>query len=269
MTDTHLLANLLATAEEAARAGGEIARRDYDRPKNVRLKSGMRDLVTDTDLAAQEAILRLIHDRYPEHGFLGEESAGSEPDSGVWMAGPGITWVVDPVDGTTNFTLGVPMISVSIGVAVDGVPLVGVIYDPLRDEMFSGGRGLGVSLNGRRQDALQPKALEESVIGVDWAHDPERRQRIVDTVQTLSRRCRTVRSLGSAALGLAYVAVGRLQVYANFGLKPWDTAAGAALISEAGGDIRRPDGEAWTFGEPWVIAGQPILLNEVMETLNG
>jgi myo-inositol-1(or 4)-monophosphatase len=227
----------------------------------------VRDLVTDTDLAAQAAILRLIRDHYPDHGFLGEESAGPEPDDGVWRAGPGITWVVDPVDGTTNFTLGVPMICVSIGVVVDGVPLVGAVYDPLRDEMFSGGRELAVSLNGEKQPALQSKALEESVIGVDWAHDPQLRQQVVDTVQTLSRRCRTVRSLGAAALGLAYVAAGRLQVYANYGLKPWDTAAGAALIAEVGGDIRRPDGEEWTFGEPWVIAGPPVLLDEVIKTL--
>jgi len=269
LIDTSLLTGLLATAEEAARAGGEIAQRDYARPKNVRLKSGVRDLVTDTDLAAQETILRILRDHYPDHRFLGEESAGPEPDNGVWQIEPGITWVVDPVDGTTNFTLGVPMICVSIGVAVDGVPLAGAIYDPLRDEMFSGGHGLGVTLNGEKQPTLQPRALEESVIGVDWAHEPDLRQQIVDTVQSISRRCRTVRSLGSAALGLAYVAIGRLQVYANYGLKPWDTAAGAALIAEVGGDIRRPDGQAWTFGEPWVIAGQPVLLDEVMKTLRG
>jgi myo-inositol-1(or 4)-monophosphatase len=259
------LGELLQTAGEAARAAGEIARRDYQHPKNVRQKHGIRDLVTDTDIHAQAAALEIIGARYPDHAILAEESAGPEPANGIWTVGEGLTWAVDPVDGTTNFTLNLPMFCTSVGVVQNGMPVAGAIYDPLRDELFSGARGLGVWLNSKRLPPLAEHGLSDAVVGVDWSHEPSRRQQIVEMVDRMAHHCRTVRSLGSAVLGLAYVAAGRMHVYANFGLKPWDTAVGAVLIGELGGEIRQPDGAAWSFGESWLIAGHPILLDEVRE----
>ena len=261
------LIDLLATAEVAARAAGAIARQNYRQPQNIRQKNGIRDLVTDTDVSAQEAALDAIHARYPDHSILAEESAGPEPPDGVWTVDDGITWAVDPVDGTTNFTLNLPMFCTSVGVVQDGKPIAGAIYDPLRDELFSAALGLGASLNGERLHAIKPTTLNEAVIGVDWSHEPARRQQIVELVAGLAHHCRTVRSLGSAVLGLAYVAAGRLHAYANFGLKPWDTAVGAVLINELGGEIRRPDGKPWTFGESWLVAGHPALLDEIGRAL--
>jgi len=261
------LIDLLATAKEAARAAGAIARQNYRQPQNIRQKNGIRDLVTDTDVNAQEAALTIIRAQYPDHGILAEESAGPEPANGVWTVEDGITWAVDPVDGTTNFTLNLPMFCTSVGVVQNGMPIAGAIYDPLRDELFSAARGLGASLNGERLHAIKPTTLKEAVIGVDWSHEPARRQQIVETVAGLAHHCRTVRSLGSAVLGLAYVASGRLHAYANFGLKPWDTAAGAILMNELGGEIRRPDGKLWTFSESWLVAGHPALLGEIERVL--
>jgi len=267
MTESPSLTDLLATAKEAARAAGEIARRGYRQPQNIRQKHGIRDLVTDTDVSAQEAALAIIRAHYPEHAILAEESAGPEPPDGVWRVGEGITWAVDPVDGTTNFTLNLPMFCTSVGAVRDGVPVAGAIYDPLHNELFSGALGLGAWLNEEPLPDIKQRPLSEAVIGVDWSHEAAQRQQVIETVAGLAHLCRTVRSLGSAVLGLTYVAVGRLQVYANFGLKPWDAAAAAPLINELGGEIRRPDGEPWTFGESWLMAGFPTLLDEIGQVM--
>jgi len=268
VTASPSLTDLLQTAEEAARVAGEIARQQYRQPQNIRQKNGIRDLVTDTDVKAQVAALDVIRARYPDHTILAEESAGPEPADGVWTVGEGITWAVDPIDGTTNFTLNLPMFCTSVGVVQDGVPIAGAIYDPLRDELFGGAYGHGAWLNGERLPAVVERPLNEAVIAVDWSHELARRQQIIETVDGLAHHCRTLRALGSAVLGLAYVAAGRLHLYANFGLKPWDSAAGAVLIHVLGGEIRRSDGKPWTFGESWLMAGHPALLDEIGQVLD-
>lgn len=268
MTDPSLLAEMQQTAYLAALRAGEVVRRHYMRPGHIRQKRGPRDLVTDTDHAAQAAALEVIRERHPDHHILAEENPQGRPDErGVWPIPPGAAWIVDPLDGTTNYTTGLPMVCVSVGVAVDGEPLAGAIYDPLRREMFLAAQGLGATLNGRPLKPLHPVPLAHAIISVDWSHAPGTRERMVQTVLALSRRCRTLRALGSAALGLAYVACGRVQLYANYGLQPWDAAAAAVLIREAGGDLRRPDGSAWRLGEPWVFAGHPEVVAHALEAL--
>ncbi len=263
-----LLVELQQTAYLAALRAGEVVRRRYMRPGEIRQKRGPRDLVTETDHAAQAAALEVLRERHPDHRILAEEDPQSQPDAqGVWTIPAGTVWIVDPLDGTTNYTTGLPMVCVSVGAAVDGEPLVGAVYDPLRKEMFLAARGLGATLNGRPLKPLRPVPLTHAIISVDWSHAPGTRERMVQTVLALSRRCRTLRALGSAALGLTYVACGRVQFYANYGLQPWDAAAAAVLIREVGGELRRPDGLAWQLGEPWVFAGHPELVAQTLREL--
>lgn len=268
MMDPSLLVELRQTAHLAALHAGEVVRRRYMRPGQIREKRGPRDLVTETDHAAQAAALEVIRERHPDHRILAEEDPQSRPDArGVWAIPSGVAWIVDPLDGTTNYTTGLPMVCVSVGAAVDGEPMAGAVYDPLRKEMFLAARGLGAVLNGRRLKPVRFIPLSHAIISVDWSHAPGTRERMVQTVLTLSRRCRTLQALGSAALGLTYVACGRVQFYANYGLQPWDAAAAAVLIREAGGELRRPDSSPWRLGEPWVFAGHPELIAQALKEL--
>jgi myo-inositol-1(or 4)-monophosphatase len=245
--------SLLETAQHAALAAGQVLRDFLGRPRDVH-KKGFRDFVTDADFAAQEAILSLIRERHPTHRILAEEGStgAAVPD--------GTVWIVDPVDGTTNYTLGIPIFNVSIGVARDGQPLVGVIYDPLRDEVFAGVRGGGATLNGHPLPRLAPVPLEDAVVGVDWPHAPDDRARVLAILNAMAPQCRTIRALGSAALALAYVAAGRLNLYFHVGLWPWDTAAGVVLIGEVGGAVHCPDGTPWGFACTGIATGHPDLL---------
>nr|MBN1228392.1 inositol monophosphatase [Anaerolineae bacterium] len=263
--DLPIINQLRETAKLAALGAGEIVRSEFGNPQNIRQKSGPRDLVTETDYHAQEAILCIIRQRHPEHSILSEELPdGQVQPDGALTFPPGFLWVIDPLDGTTNFANSLPFVSVSVSVAYDGIPVAGAIYDPLRDEQFLAGSGLGLTLNDSPVPPIPERAIHEAVIAVDWAHTPGNRDRTVNTVVTLASHCRTVRSLGSAALGLAYVAVGRLQMYLNFGLKPWDTAAASVMLREAGCVLVHPDGAPWKFGEPAVFAGCQRLIDQAL-----
>lgn len=265
MIDEHTLEQLTRTVHLAALRAGQVIRERYDKPREVRQKTGPRDLVTDTDQAAQDAALEVIRQRHPEHVILAEESPDNLGEEGERQhITDGAVWLIDPVDGTTNFVMGLPMFCVSVGVAVNGEPTVGAIYDPMREELFMGVRGQGATLNGWPLEALTYTSLALSVISVDWSHDPDKRDLALKYVMALAPRCRTVRGLGSTALALAYIACGRVQVYFNLGAKPWDVGAGAAIIREVGGEFTCPDGRAWHLGEPALVAGHPALLEDVL-----
>jgi myo-inositol-1(or 4)-monophosphatase len=268
MSDQALFEQLRQTAHAAAWQAGKIIRERNNQPRKIKMK-GPRDIVTDTDADAQRAAIAVILDRFPDHRILAEEDpASNKPGAdGLWHIPGGVAWIIDPLDGTSNFASGLPLICVSIGVAVDGRPVAGAIYDPLREEMFEAALGLGATLNGRPLDPVKPVKLEDALINHDWARQPEARAHVLETITRLSPHCRTIRALGSAALGLAYVAAGRIQLHFNFGLMPWDTAAGAAIVREAGGDLRSPDGSAWDISNPSLIAAHPELLDEALGIL--
>lgn len=258
---------LLETARTAAREAGKLVPEQIGDPQNVRNK-GPRDLVTDTDHKAQAAVLDIIRSAHPDHMILAEEDASNHNhDKGQWDIPQGVVWCVDPVDGTTNFTTGLPMVCVSVGVAVDGEPVAGAIYDPMRDELFSAARGIGLWRNDKKIARIEPRALQNAVIALDWPHAAPRRNRALQAITAIAGQCRTIRSLGSAALALAYVASSRVHAYFNFGLQPWDQAAGVIMIQEAGGEIRRPDGRLWSLGEPAFFSGHPLLLDELLDRI--
>ncbi len=252
------LAELKGVAEQAALQAGELVRRKWNEPRQISQK-GFRDFVTDSDFASQALIAGIVRDRFPDHGFLTEEDDPSLP-----MSGP-VIWIVDPVDGTTNYSRQVPTYCISIAAAVrdkrddDGPaaykPVVGVIYDPMRDELFSASADSHSTLNGQEMSVSAIDNLGDAIISLDWSRDYGRRQAMLSTLSRCAHDVRTIRATGSASLSLAWVAAGRVDVYFNLGVGPWDVAAAAVIIRQAGGVVTNKAGQAWTPSDVSCVAG--------------
>jgi myo-inositol-1(or 4)-monophosphatase len=251
---------MLQTAIEAARRAGLLIAERYPAERNVRSK-GYRDVVTEVDLAAERIIIDLVHQRFPEHAIVSEEAGGHLSDSGY-------TWVIDPLDGTTNYSRRIPVCSVSVGVLERGEPLLGVVYDPLRDEMFVGEWGKGASVNGRPLQASDRDQVGHSIVGLDWGHADQDRQQIIAILNRVAPLCATVRGLGSAALALAYVAAGWLDAYVNLALQPWDAAAAVVLIAEAGGQCTTIDGASFQVSAPDCLATNGRLHAQLLSAIH-
>ncbi len=269
MSDAQLASELLDTARETALAAADVIHERYDAPRMVYEKKP-GDLVTDTDRLAQDAALSVIRKRHPGHSILAEEDSSNHRmnDDGSWIIPDGVTWTVDPIDGTSNFTTGLPFICVAIGAAVDGKAVAGVIYDPLRDEMFTGAAGQPTQLNGVDLPLLAERELRLSLASMGWAWNSSGSTNLIHAVQVLARNCLTIRALGSAALSMAYLAAGRVGLYMNLGLKPWDVGAAVPMIEGVGGEFRSPDGSPWRLGQPAFLAGHPATLDEAIRVLS-
>ena len=222
-------------AEVAARAAGGVLLEWAG--KFTVSEKGPADLVTEADVAAQNAIHTMLRARFPDHGFLGEEGLSAPSGKGDFR------WVIDPLDGTSNYVHRFPYYAVSIGLECCGKLVGGVIYDPTRDEMFSAASGDGAKLNGQPIGTSRFAPLNRAMViasfppGVAPESEPIRRfLKVLPHAQTIHRS-------GSAALNLAYIAAGRLDGFWSASLKPWDVAAGAAIVAEAGGTISRMNGE--------------------------
>ena len=252
---------MLKTAIEAAIGAGRILVERYPEVRNI-TKKGFRDIVTDADIAAESFILGLINGRFPDHAILSEEAGGTD-------IGSGFTWVLDPLDGTTNYAHHHPVFAVSIGVLEHGNPLVGVIHDPLRDQTFVAHRGAGARLNDVPIHVSGVAELKNALLGVDWGHENEVRERMLNYLHRLLPRCGTVRASGSAALALAYVAAGWTDAYFQPGLKPWDSAAGSLLVKEAGGECTTMKGEPYRVQLPECLATNGFIHDEFLKVLNG
>lgn len=243
-------------AEEAARIAGEQIRRFIGRPTTTTAKSSPNDLVTEVDKACQEAIEAHLRARYPDSAFLSEEAVapGSEAAAAaVRDANQALLWVVDPIDGTLNFIRGLPACTVAIGLIHDESPVVGVIYDPLRDEMFSATAGIGAYLNGQRLAVSTVDSVAEAVLASGFPTGTFR-GRSAEQIRRFGNHARNVRALGSAALHLAYVAAGRLDGFWENDLNAWDLCAGAVLVQEAGGRVTDSDGGGYTLATRHVVA---------------
>lgn len=221
-------AALFETARLAATEAGAMLRTRWQEPKRLTQK-GFRDWVTDADLASQELITGLIRHRHPTHGFLAEEASSGLPDTGD------VVWVIDPIDGTTNFSRQQPNVSISIAAVSQEQTQIGVIFDPLRDELFGATRLSPAQCNGQPIEVSRTNELLRAVVAFDWAHSPQQRQATLDALQNLGHEVQTLRAIGSAALALAWVAAGRLDAYWNWHLNAWDFAAGALIIRQAAG----------------------------------
>jgi myo-inositol-1(or 4)-monophosphatase len=262
---------LLSTAETAARLAGKLAHDRWNMPRTIKDK-GIRDVVTDTDVEAQKVITDTIAGRFPDHGFLTEET-----DDRLRNDGP-ITWIIDPIDGTTNYSRHFPVFCVSIA-AVGRMSsrgkgnevLVGIVYDPMRDELFSAVAGQDAWLNGRSIQVTRTKALEKAVVALDWSHSAERRDKAIAALGRFAHEVNTIRAIGSAAMALAWVAAGRIDAYLNFSLQPWDVAAANLLIEEAGGNLTDIDGHLWSWPDHRgsCVASNRLLHGEFLHLVAG
>jgi len=241
---------LLNTAIKAARRAGSIILRYADQLDRLDVETkGRNDFVTAVDRAAEDEILFHIKKAYPDHAILAEESGPQE--------GSDYRWIIDPLDGTTNFLHGYPQYAVSIAVTHKDQLDQAVVYDPLRDELFTASRGVGAQLNDRRIRVSQTKSMEKALLGTGFPFKAQEHLEVwIDSFRDLIQECSGIRRAGSAALDLAHVACGRLDGFWEIGLKPWDMAAGALLIQEAGGVISDFGG-----GHEYLTSGNIICAN--------
>ena len=253
---------LLATCEAACRAAGAQLM-DW-RGKFSAQEKGARDLVTDADIASQEAVRKAVLSDFPDHGFLGEES----PD--LSQLEKEYCWVVDPLDGTVNYVHGFPSFAVSVAVAREGEIVAGGIYDPLRDELFLAGAGLGSSLNGSPFRTSDTKELESSLIAVSFPPQMTLDMPDAQAFIKIVPQCRAIRRTGSAALNLAYVACGRLDAHWAFQIFPWDSAAGVLLVREAGGVATAASGETYDLKRgDYLVAATMELHSKLRDEMAG
>jgi len=258
----------LQSALTAARAAGQILHDKFLHPREITSK-GWRDIVTDADFAAQKAILEILAKDFPDHAVLSEEG---RRDAQADLAAPVPTWVIDPLDGTANYSRQFPAFSVAIGLVHQGEILLGVIHDPMQDETFFAEKGQGafIQYGGDPPQPMQVSRvadLGDVFVGVDWARDPGTRQRVLEALVRVGAEARTIRAIGSAALGMAYVAAGRLDGYYHLALQPWDVAAGAIIVTEAGGQLSAPDGSEWRLGNMQLVASNGALHPLMVKTL--
>lgn len=255
---------MLNTAIKAARrAGAIINRASLDLERLQVARKGPKNYVTEVDHAAEEAIIDILRTAYPDHGFLGEETgthlaAGQAADDQ-----PEFQWIIDPLDGTTNFIHGLPIYAVSIALAQRGQVTQAVIYDPSRNELFTATRGGGAFMNDRRVRVSGQTKYHDALLG---AHVPGSSGVVAANTRfsSMLSECASARRLGSTVLDLAYVATGRLDGYCGVNLKPWDLAAGGLLILEAGGLIADFDGEQDWMKSGSVLAATPKIFTQML-----
>ncbi|MEW6265573.1 MAG: inositol monophosphatase family protein [Thermodesulfobacteriota bacterium] len=241
---------ILEVAQAAARSAGEILVSGWDRPKETRFK-GEINLVTDFDLAAERAIVDRIKAAFPEHVILAEESGLTGPDSQF-------RWYIDPLDGTTNFAHGFPVFCVSIAWEIHGPAAreirAGVVFDPLRQEMFTAYKGLGAWMNGHPLAVSEINDLGRALLATGFPYDLHQKpDPVLTRFRNVCLAAQAVRRAGAAALDLAYVAAGRVDGFWEEGLYPWDTAAGILMVEEAGGRVTD------LAGRPYNLQGKEIL----------
>jgi myo-inositol-1(or 4)-monophosphatase len=225
------LQSCLEVATRVALRAGKLQAAHMGRPRTVGTKRSAIDLVTEIDKASERLIAEAITSKFPDHGYQGEEGADINPDSPY-------RWIVDPLDGTTNFVHGVPVFGVSIGLLHQGTIVLGVIHDPTQRETFTAVKGRGARLNGRRMRVSPVRRLEDSLLSTgfneNFRTDPTR---YLEWFTAFQHRTHAVRRMGSTALSLAYVAAGRQDGFYEKDLGPWDIAAGLLLVEEAGGRV--------------------------------
>jgi myo-inositol-1(or 4)-monophosphatase len=255
----HPILNIAIRA--ARRAGSVINRASLDGSKlNVRSKRA-KDFVTQIDQAAEQAIIETVSKAYPDHGFLCEESGASRQDAEF-------VWVIDPLDGTTNFIHGFPQYCVSIGVQQRGAMAHAVVYDPVRNELFTASKGRGAFLDDRRIRVSPQTKFGDALVGTGFPFkELTRIELYTRQLQAMMKTCAGVRRAGAAALDLAYVACGRLDAFWELGLSPWDMAGGSLLILEAGGLVGDLKGDQTYLQTGDIAAATPKIFTALLEAL--
>lgn len=260
---------LVKTAVEAARSGAAVVMAAYRSGRRVPYTlKGQNDFVTAVDRESEAAVVAAIRSRHPDHGILAEESPASD-------AGGAIRWIIDPLDGTTNFIHGFPVFSISVAAAVSrpgppkgGDVVAGVVYDPLREEIFTGERGGGASLNGERLRVSGREELAACLLATGFPFRAQHLlQKYLRIFEDLHHATQGIRRAGSAAIDLAYVACGRADGFFEMCLSPWDMAAGSLLISEAGGSVRDFEGGDGYLAKGDIVAGTASVVSRLVEII--
>ena len=251
----------LAVATRAAHQAGVLLASRAGRARQVQTKRNPIDLVTEVDRASERLIHRVIARRFPDHGFVGEERTRTNPESPY-------QWIVDPIDGTTNFVHGVPVFAVSIALAWRGKPVAGVIYDPMRRETFTAANGAGAWLNRRRIRVSSNKRLADSLLSTGFsARFREHPGPYLRWFKAFQMRCHAVRRIGCTTLSLAYVACGREDGFFERDLWPWDVAAGIVLVQEAHGRVTDLDGSPVRLDQGRMVASNGHIHREMLALL--
>ncbi|MEO1591539.1 MAG: inositol monophosphatase family protein [Cyanobacteria bacterium J06632_22] len=262
MTSPQDLQRYLDIATEAALTGGAVLKRFWGQLRQVQEKGRSGDLVTEADKASEVAVLGVLQRHLPDHAILAEESGASGDQDNPFL------WAVDPLDGTTNYAHQFPLCAVSIGLLINGVPAVGVVYNPILDELYQAATGLGATCNRQPISVSDTPTLDKSLLVTGFAYD--RRETIDNNYAEFcqfTHLTQGVRRGGSASVDLAFVASGRLDGYWERGLSPWDLAAGVVLVREAGGTVTAYDGGPFNIYSGRTLATNGPLHNAMIDTL--
>ncbi|XP_027085778.2 inositol monophosphatase 3-like isoform X1 [Coffea arabica] len=260
------LEEFLSVAVDAAKKAGELIRNGFYQTKHVEHKSQV-DLVTETDKACEDLIFNHLKQHFPSHKFIGEETTAA---CGVTELTDEPTWIVDPLDGTTNFVHGFPFVCVSIGLTLGKVPTVGVVYNPIIDELFTGIEGKGAFLNGKPIKVSSQSELVKSPLatGAGTKRDKLTVDTCTNKINSLLFKVRSLRMSGSCALNLCGIACGRLDLFYELGYGgPWDVAGGALIVKEAGGVLFDPSGADFDITSQRIAASNPLLKDAFIEAL--
>lgn len=261
-----------AVAINTASKAGEWIKSKLGDFANLDLKQSLHDLVTEVDKGSEAMIRKLILTHFPTHVILGEEGVAPGADASVKALSEVLdaeyVWIVDPLDGTTNFVHGFPFFCVSIALAHKGQVIVGVIYDPLRDELFVAERGKGAYVRGKRTQVSEDTLLRNSLVASGLPADRTTSLPInLAGIQSLTPKVRNIRIVGSAALHLAYVATGRLSGFWEIGLNAWDIAAGSLLVEESGGRVTDTLGRPYSISVRNIVATNGFIHDELCSEL--
>jgi myo-inositol-1(or 4)-monophosphatase len=252
-----MLKSYLDAAIDIAQEAGKILREEMERPPTIAYK-GDFDLVTQADRRSEQLIVARLRELFPQHAVAAEEGTGTD-------TGSDYRWHVDPLDGTTNFAHGYPCFCVSMALAFKGELLVGVIYNPIYQELFAAARGEGATFNGKKIHCSNIDALKNSLLCTGFPNHKRLANPNMHYYWDFTLRSHGVRRDGSAALDLAYVAMGRFDSFWEFGLNPWDTAAGVVLVEEAGGKITDLQGQPYVLGGPSILASNGLIHAEMVK----
>jgi myo-inositol-1(or 4)-monophosphatase len=251
----------LNTARQSVKAGGEILGRLFGQVNHI-IKKGDIDLVTEADFQVESAILDTIQQNFPRDTILSEEAGKKQEVSGR-------TWIVDPLDGTTNFAHGFPIFAISIALELDNEIVLGAVYNPQMDEYFEAVKGMGAYLNEIPIQVSTTSDIEESLLATGFAYNiHENPHRVLKRFHRMIVRAQGIRRPGSAAIDLCYVAAGKLDGFWEEGLKPWDTAAGFLIVDEAGGKVTTMAGETYSPYLKTIVAANPFVHAAMIDILN-
>lgn len=261
-----------AVAINCASKAGEWIKTKLGNYESLDIKYSTHDLVTEVDKGSEKLIKRLVLTYFPDHSFLGEEGVKPGPEASAKaleeMRDEEYLWIVDPIDGTTNFVHGFPFFVVSIALAYKGEIIVGVVYDPMKDELFVAEKGKGAYVHGKRMGVSGEDTLKSSLIATGFPADHLYALPLnLKGVQAIAPQVRNIRSSGSAALHMAYVAAGRLSGFWEIGLNSWDLAAGALLVQESGGIVTDTLGRPYELGVRNVVASNGQIQEELLGAL--